>query len=84
MISYELPTTAALVRIRVFDSKGRLIRTLANGEPSGTHGQIIWDGFSDDRAKARIGIYVILLEALGGNGGAVQAMKGVVVVAAKL
>ena len=84
MISYELPTTAALVRIRIFDGKGRLIRTLANGEPSGAHGQIIWDGFSDDRNKARIGIYIVLIEALDGNGSAVQAMKGVVVVAAKL
>lgn len=84
MISYRLPTSAALVRIRIYDAKGRLVRSLANAEPSGSHGQIIWDGFTDGREKARIGIYVVLLEALDANGGTVQITKGVVVVAAKL
>lgn len=84
MISYRLPTTAALVRIRIYDSKGRLVRSLANGEPSGSHGQIIWDGFTNSREKVRMGIYIVLLEALDANGGTVQSTKGVVVVAAKL
>ncbi|MGA2623589.1 MAG: lamin tail domain-containing protein [Bacteroidota bacterium] len=84
MISYRLPTSAALVRIRIYDSKGRLVRSLANGEPSGSHGQVIWDGFTDSREKARMGIYVVLLEALDAYGGTVQSTKGVVVVAAKL
>ena len=84
MITFELPTTAGLVRIRIFDSKGRLTRTLANGEPSGAHGQILWDGFTDGREKARMGIYIVLLEALDSNGNTVQALKGVVVLATKL
>jgi len=84
MISYRLPTTAALVRIRIYDSKGRLVRSLANGELSGSHGQIIWDGLTDSRQKVRMGIYIVLLEALDANGGAVQTTKGVVVVAARM
>jgi flagellar hook assembly protein FlgD len=84
IISYELPTSAALVRIRIFDARGRLIRTLANGEPSGAHGQVVWDGLTDRREKARIGIYIVLLEALDASGGSMQATKCTVVVAARL
>ena len=70
--------------MRIYDIQGRLIRTLANSEPSGSRGEIIWDGFDDNRNKARIGIYVVLLEALDASGGNVQALKGVVVVATRL
>jgi hypothetical protein len=61
IISYNLPTTTSIIRIKIFDVRGRLIRTLVNNEPSGTGGQIIWDGTNDERQKARIGIYVVLL-----------------------
>jgi flagellar hook assembly protein FlgD len=70
--------------VRIYDAKGRLIRTLASSEPSGSHGEIIWDGYNDNHERARIGIYIVLLEALDGFGGNVQTVKGTVVVAAKL
>lgn len=84
IISYNLPSSTAMIRIRIFDSRGRLIRTLVNNEPSGSSGQIIWDGMNDDRAKTRIGIYVVLLEAFDVNGGNVNTIKGAVVVAGRL
>ncbi len=84
ILTYTVSTTTALIRIRVYDVNGRMIRTLADGEPSGSHGEIIWDGYNDDHEKARIGIYVVLLEALDSNGGNIQAAKGVIVVAAKM
>ncbi len=84
IISYNLPSTAAMIRIRIFDSRGRIIRTLVNNEPSGSSGQVIWDGMNDERQKARIGIYVVLLEAFDVNGGNVNAIKGAVVVAGRL
>ncbi|MBU1422544.1 MAG: lamin tail domain-containing protein, partial [Bacteroidetes bacterium] len=84
VISYNLPSTTAMVRIRIFDTKGRLIRTLVNNEPSGWNGLYIWDGMNDDRQKARIGIYVVVLEAYDANGGNVHTVKGVVVLAGRL
>lgn len=48
IISYELPTTVAMIRARIFDSQGRLVRILANNEPSGVLGEIIWDGYNDN------------------------------------
>ncbi|MBI5215181.1 MAG: lamin tail domain-containing protein [Ignavibacteriae bacterium] len=84
LISYKVPTTTALLRVRLYDSKGRLVRTLADHEPSGSNGELIWDGMNDEREKVPMGIYVILFEALDGGGNQVQAMKTVVVVAVKL
>lgn len=84
VIHYELPSSAATIRIRIYDSAGRLVRSLAENEPSGSRGDLIWDGFDNSRKRARIGIYFILLEALDGNGGAIRASKSAVVVAAKM
>jgi hypothetical protein len=83
ILKYQLPAVTALIRVRIYDANGRLVRTLANTEPSGSHGEIIWDGFNDKRERVRIGIYIVLLEALDGNGGNVQSIKSTVVVAAK-
>ena len=79
-----MPATTGLIRVRIYDASGRLVRMLADGEPSGSHGEIIWDGYNDRHERARMGIYVVLLEALDGNGGEVQTVKGVVVVAARM
>jgi hypothetical protein len=84
IISYHLPASTAMIRIRIFDSKGRFIRTLVNNEPSGSSGQVIWDGMNDEKQKARIGIYVVLLEAFDVSGGTVNSVKGVLVVAGQL
>ncbi len=84
IMSYELPSTTGLIRARIYDASGRLVRTLADGEPSGSHGELIWNGYNDRNERIRMGIYVVLLEALDGNGGEVQTVKGVVVVAAKM
>lgn len=83
-ISYGVPSRAALLRIRIFDAKGRLMRTLINGEPTGARGSVVWDGMNDSRDKVRMGIYVVLLEALDAGGATIHSVKAAVVVAAKL
>jgi hypothetical protein len=84
VIAYSLPGAAALIRLRIFDSLGRPVRVLADGEPSGPHGNIVWDGMTDRRLKAPIGIYIVLLEALDSRGGELERLKGVIVVAGRL
>jgi hypothetical protein len=84
IIQYEVSLTVAMMRVRIYDAVGRKIRTLVNSEPSGAHGSIVWDGMDDDKQKARIGVYIVLLEAIDDRGGVVETAKGVVVVAAKL
>jgi len=84
MISYEIRATAALLRIRIYDARGRLVRTLVNAEPTGARGSVVWDGMNDDRNRVRMGIYIVLLEALDASGAEIHAAKSVVVVAVKL
>ena len=43
------------------------MRSLANGELSGAQGEIIWDGLDDTRQRARIGPYVVFVEAVDGQ-----------------
>lgn len=84
VIQYEMPLTVAMIRVRIYDAVGRRIRTLASNEPSGAQGTIVWDGLDDDKRRARVGIYIVFLEAIDDRGGVVETAKAVVVLAAKL
>jgi hypothetical protein len=84
IIQYSVPLQVSMLRVRIYDVRGRLIRHLANNEPGGPTGQVVWNGLDDDGQKARIGMYVVLLEAMDEQGGVIETAKGVVVLAAKL
>jgi hypothetical protein len=84
LINYELPARTSLINIKVYDARGRIIRRLANNEPSGSSGTIVWDGRDEEHRKARIGVYVVLLEAIGEGGTNLETAKGVVVLAGRL
>ncbi len=84
IIQYNLASSAAFVRARIFDATGRLIRTLIEGGPSGSHGEIIWDGFTDERRRVRMGIYILVFEARTAAGTELETMKSVIVVASRL
>ena len=83
-IEYSLPSTTSVIRVRCFDIQGRLVRTLANNEPAASSGIVLWNGLDDNNQRVRIGMYIILFEALDSSGGIVRVMKDVAVVAAKL
>jgi len=84
IIHYTLPMMTSTLNIRIYDVKGRLIRTLAKGEIAGTQGETVWNGFDDNNQRARIGVYVIFLEATDRSSSKVVTAKAVAVVAAKL
>ena len=84
IINYNLTQATAQVRIKIFDSKGRLVRTLLNNQASGQNGSVIFNGLDDDGKALRIGIYIIFLEALNDNLGVLETLKTVAVVARKL
>lgn len=78
-IRYTLDATDYLLRIRIYDRYGRLVRNLADGKPAGRTGTIIWDGLRDDRTHNRIGIYIIIFEAYDSSTGGNRAFKEVAV-----
>jgi len=83
-IGYALPAGTALIRVRCFDVAGRLVRTIADRELAPSQGAIFWNGLDDYQQRVRVGMYIILFEALDGRGNAVCALKDVVVVAGRL
>ncbi|MCH8942829.1 MAG: lamin tail domain-containing protein [Bacteroidetes bacterium] len=83
IISYNLTQPIAQVKVKIYDSKGRLVKILDNNLASGSTGSIIFNGLDDDGNPLRIGIYIVYLEALNQNSGTVEAMKAALVVARK-
>ncbi|RPJ48527.1 MAG: T9SS C-terminal target domain-containing protein [Candidatus Latescibacterota bacterium] len=55
-ISYELDA-ATEAELRVFDSSGRLVRTLVSGQQDAGEYSIVWDGTSDDGRSLASGVY---------------------------
>jgi len=65
-------------------SKGDVFELLRMENLAGTQGEIIWDGLDESRQRARIGVYVVYLEATDRSSGRVERAKAVAVVATKL
>ncbi len=80
-ITYTLDLPAALVRVRIYDGGGRLVREIEDGRLSGQTGTVEWDGTDRDGRRMRAGIYIILLEAVDTEGGRTEAHRAVLVLA---
>jgi hypothetical protein len=84
IMHYSLPLTTSVIRISIFDVRGRLIRRLAHAELSGPQGDVVWDGLDDTQQRVRIGPYIVFVEAIDGEAGVLATAKTVVVVATPL
>jgi hypothetical protein len=84
MISGQIPEASAIVRVRIFDIKGRLIRKLVKEQYTGSIFNFIWDGMDDQGRTARIGIYIIFIEALNDRELVLREFKTTVVLAQQL
>jgi len=67
-IFYKFPEPGYVANVQIFDAKGRLIRKLVRNELCGTEGRFVWDGLSDSKTKAEIGIYIVYVEIFNLNG----------------
>ncbi len=83
IINYKLPQEISSIQIKVFDSQGRKVRSIAENNLWGNEGSIIFDGFNDDGQPLKIGIYILLIEVSDGSGYS-ESFKDIVVVARKL
>ena len=84
VVHYQLPRGVWSVQANVFDVRGRLIRRLATSVPGTGQGDLLWDGRDDRRVKARIGIYIVLMEAWDELHGEKLSAKAAVVLAGRL
>jgi hypothetical protein len=65
-ISYELPH-AANIALRIFDTQGRLVRTLHQGSMGAGSHRLHWDGYDGAGRRAAEGTYFIRLRAGDGT-----------------
>lgn len=70
------PATDRLT-LRIYDLKGRLVRTCLNNAPGG-HQTYPWNGKDDMGKRANIGIYIAHLRSVSAQGGKVDRTKLVV------
>lgn len=83
LIFYSLPFNSGIINVKIFDSQGRQIKTLALNQYTTQNGNLLWDGTDENGKIARIGIYIILFEAISENGESFK-QKLTVVLAKKL
>jgi hypothetical protein len=83
-IEYRLVSRRALVRVRIYDSLGKRVRTLIPGRASAGSGVTLWDGLDDRQAALPVGIYVVLLDAVDSDSAQTEVYKSALVLARKL
>ena len=83
-IRYTLTEVPNLIRVRIFDARGRKVRTLENARLAGRSGELVWNGRNDRGERVRIGVYVVLFEAMQAESGTIAQFKTPVTVARPL
>jgi hypothetical protein len=83
-IRFTLQEVPNLVRVRIYDARGRKVRTLEEARLAGRSGELVWNGRDDAGDRVRIGPYVVLFEAVRAESGTVTQLKQTVVVARPL
>lgn len=70
-----------LVRLRIYDRYGRLIRTLSENDPLGNGRYWWWNGLRDDGQKPPIGVYVLVADLVGSSRAEHQQWRHILVLA---
>lgn len=80
-VGYRIERDLAIVRIRIFDVTGHLVRELVPAVLAAREGAVYWDGRDEAGRRLRMGIYIVLLEAFDGGHRAVESYKAPLVLA---
>jgi hypothetical protein len=64
-IAYELPVAGGLVKLEIYDVRGRRVRTLVDGPVAGGTHTAVWNGLADDGRALPTGLYFARLRADG-------------------
>lgn len=80
-ISYSFEDPNYMLRVRIYDRYGRLVRKLAHSHHAGFSGSLKWNGRNNDGVTGRIGIYIIHIEAYNSSNGDKRLFKETAVLA---
>ena len=67
-LNYHFDKVGYLATIRIFNDKGKLVKTLINNTSMSVEGSIIWEGDTEESLKTRAGIYILAIEWVSPNG----------------
>jgi len=81
-IKYRAPTDTK-VTIKIFDSAGKLVKTLLEKREAGGEQTISWDGRDDSNKRVPVGLYICQIIAAGGKQKTANTATATVVVAEK-
>ncbi len=81
VVRWNLPAAVSQVRIRLYDSRGLLLRTLANNVPSGSNGELLFNGYDENNRPLDVGMYIVVLEGMDVQSNVVSTAKATLVVA---
>ncbi len=79
-ISYKFTKTDCRVHVRIFDVSGRIVKTLLNNQLLGAEGSFSWDGTNDAGDMCTVGLYIIYVRAVFGDGSVSEYKKSCVLV----
>ncbi len=79
ILQYQTPESGYLANIRIFDTRGRLVRDLNESELLGRSGTLRWDGDNTEGNKAKMGIYLLWIELFSPNGAIERIKKNCVI-----
>lgn len=63
-IHYKFDLADQLATVRIFDSRGRLVRLLKTPHTISAEGYWLWDGLNDSGQKVATGSYIVLTEVI--------------------
>ena len=78
-INYALSKAGNAGSIKIFNSKGRLIKDLVENQTLETFGNFIWDGHDNHNRRVPIGFYLIVFETISQSGEVKKEVSTVVV-----
>jgi hypothetical protein len=79
IIQVKIPVETAFINICIYDTRGRMIRFLADSIPAAHESQFVWDGRDDNKRIARIGAYICLVEALNSSQRVLRQLKSTII-----
>ncbi len=84
LISFTLPVNSARMRLRVYDVRGRLVRSITENRFSGQSQSMVWDGRDDRGRLLPMGIYIIYLQIINDRNGVIAVYKKSITLARRL
>jgi hypothetical protein len=65
VIRYDVPSGGGNVALRIYDVRGRLVRTLVDGTRTAGEKSVVWDGRNSRGARVATGVYFYRMRAPG-------------------